>query len=199
MSMNGNFARSILCSLVTSVDFGWYSSIVGVCCFCGVWSCCVIAARGQTISAANVATRMTETKVTDRREFIVPFGFFEPPAYLPTGRCISAAESSARINGDAPAQAAPFRSIRSAWLDCRVSRAADRSFLARPETRRIRDSRVRQILRMDLWLVPADRHHRERRILFRAFCLCCAHCGSPPFLSTSLGMDGIWVMQGISV
>src|SRR6266581_2590920 len=75
MSMNGNFARSILCSLVTSVDFGWYSSIVGVCCFCGVWSCCVIAARGQTISAANVATRRTETKVTVRREFIVPLGF----------------------------------------------------------------------------------------------------------------------------
>src|SRR5712691_2344622 len=117
MSMNGNFARSIFCSLVTSVDFGWYSSIVGVCCFCGVWSCCVIEARGQTISAENVATRMTETRVTDRLEFIVPFGFFEPPAYLPTGRCVRDPESSARINGDAPAQAAPFRSVRSAWLD----------------------------------------------------------------------------------
>src|SRR5258706_16082 len=31
MSMNGNFARSILCSGTTSVDFGLYSSIVGVC------------------------------------------------------------------------------------------------------------------------------------------------------------------------
>lgn len=50
--MNGNLARSILCSLVTSVDFGWYSSIVGVCCFCGDWPCCVIAARGQTTNAA---------------------------------------------------------------------------------------------------------------------------------------------------
>ncbi len=28
MSMNGNFARSILCSLVTSVDFGWYSGLL---------------------------------------------------------------------------------------------------------------------------------------------------------------------------
>ena len=31
MSMNGNFARWILCSATTSVDFGLYSSIVGVC------------------------------------------------------------------------------------------------------------------------------------------------------------------------
>src|SRR6266699_1094845 len=205
MSMNGNFARSILCSLVTSVDFGWYSPIVGVCCFCGVWSCCVIAARGQTISAANTATRMIATKFIVRREFIVPFGFFEPPAYLPTGRCVSAAESSVRINSDAPAQAAPFRSVRSAWLDCRVSRAghrrshraassraADRSFLAWPETRRIRNPGNRQILRMDFWLVSADRHHRERRILFRDFRVCYAHCGPPPFLSTSLGGGWNW-------
>src|SRR5258707_2581791 len=31
MSMKGNFARTILCSGTTSVDFGLYSSIVGVC------------------------------------------------------------------------------------------------------------------------------------------------------------------------
>src|SRR5438552_17156922 len=73
--MNGNLARSILCSLVTSVDFGWYSSIVGICCFSRAWSCSVIAARGQSMSAANMATRMTKKKVMVRREFIVPLGF----------------------------------------------------------------------------------------------------------------------------
>src|ERR1700674_520853 len=73
--MNGNFARSILCSLVTSVDFGWYSSIVGICCFCLDRSCCVITARGQTMSAANMAMKMTEKRVKVRREFIVPLGF----------------------------------------------------------------------------------------------------------------------------
>src|SRR5438552_14897599 len=75
--MNGNLARSILCSLVTSVDFGWYSSIVGICCFCRAWSCRVITARGQTMSAANMATRMTKKKVMVRREFIVPLGFLD--------------------------------------------------------------------------------------------------------------------------
>jgi len=43
-----NLARSILCSLVTSVDFGWYSSIVGVCRFFGASSCCLTAARGES-------------------------------------------------------------------------------------------------------------------------------------------------------
>src|SRR6267378_2269608 len=82
--MNGNFARSILCSLVTSVDFGWYSSIVGVWCFsCGPCSCCVVAARGQTMSAANVATKMTEKKVMVRREFIVPLGFLNVRLIFP--------------------------------------------------------------------------------------------------------------------
>src|SRR5712664_3107037 len=76
--MNGNFARSILCSLVTSVDFGWYSSMVGVCCFfSGVWSCGLIAARGQTMPPANRATRMIETNVMVRRDFIVPLGFLK--------------------------------------------------------------------------------------------------------------------------
>src|SRR5207302_7247402 len=73
--MNGNLARSTLCSLVTSVDFGWYSSIVGVCCFCGDWPCCVIAARGQTRNAAEAATKIAETKKIVRREFIVPLAY----------------------------------------------------------------------------------------------------------------------------
>src|SRR5438876_2928908 len=92
--MNGNFARSILCSLVTSVDLGWYSSIVGVCCFCGDWPCCVIAARGQTRNAAEAATRIVETKKMVRREFIVPLWTFELPDYLRTGKQAGAAESS---------------------------------------------------------------------------------------------------------
>src|SRR2546425_10036021 len=78
--MNGNFARSILCSLVTSVDLGWYSSIVGVGCCCGDWACCVIAGRGQTRNAAEAATRIVETKKMVRREFIVPLWTFELPA-----------------------------------------------------------------------------------------------------------------------
>src|SRR6267143_1945001 len=81
--MNGNFARSILCSVVTSVDFGWYSSIVGICCFCVDWSCCVITARGQTMSAANMATKMTEKRVMVRREFILPLGFLNVRLIFP--------------------------------------------------------------------------------------------------------------------
>src|SRR5436305_11876672 len=82
--MNGNLARSILCSVMTSVDFGWYSSIVGVCCFsCGACSCCVVAKRGQTMSAANMATKMTEKRVMVRREFIVPLGFLNVRLIFP--------------------------------------------------------------------------------------------------------------------
>src|SRR5712691_7114556 len=79
--MNGNFARSILCSLMTSVDFGWYSSIVGICCL--DWSCCVITARGQTMSAANIATQMMEKRVMVRREFIGPLGFLKVRLIFP--------------------------------------------------------------------------------------------------------------------
>src|SRR5439155_17175239 len=82
--MNGNLARSILCSVMTSVDFGWYSSIVGVCCFsCGACSCCVVAKRGQTMSAANMATQMMEKRVMVRREFIVPLGFLKVRLIFP--------------------------------------------------------------------------------------------------------------------
>src|SRR6267378_4126103 len=50
--------------------------MVGVCCFfCGASSCCVIATRGQTMNAANMATRMIVKKVMVCREFIVPLGF----------------------------------------------------------------------------------------------------------------------------
>src|SRR5216684_6722173 len=81
--MNGNFARSILCSVVTSVDSGWYSSIVGICCFCVDRSCGVITARGQTMSAANMATKMTEKRVMVRREFILPLGFLNVRLIFP--------------------------------------------------------------------------------------------------------------------
>src|SRR5229473_5454480 len=99
--MKGNFARSILYSLVTSVDFGWYSSIVGVCSFfCGALSCCVIAARGHARSATDTATKTIKKKLTIRREFIEPLGL-ELPAYLRTGERTSDAESSAGISGNA--------------------------------------------------------------------------------------------------
>src|ERR1700687_6438178 len=50
--------------------------MVGVCCFfCGASSCCVIAARGQTTNAENMATRMIVKKMMVRQEFIVPLGF----------------------------------------------------------------------------------------------------------------------------
>src|ERR1700747_2274301 len=70
MSMNGNFARSILCSLTTSVDFGWYSSIVGAWKKEGACWDCVLAARGE-----NSATEpMTASEVTEiemaRQDFI---------------------------------------------------------------------------------------------------------------------------------
>src|SRR6266446_2248607 len=112
--MNGNLARSILCSLVTSVDFGWYSSMVGVCCFGGDWPCRVIAARGQTMSAANVATRITETKRMVRREFIVPL------AYL-NFRIIFAQESrpatrNPLLKSTAMTQPGPFRYVLFAVL-----------------------------------------------------------------------------------
>src|SRR6266403_6147226 len=101
--MNGNLARSILCSLVTSVDFGCYSSIVGVC-FCGDWPCCVMAERGQTMNAAEATTKIVETRRMVRREFIVPLGF-RFPGYLRTGKRTSDVESSAGISGNASAQA----------------------------------------------------------------------------------------------
>src|SRR5258708_39026070 len=82
--MNGYFARAILCSLVTSVDFGWYSSMVGVCCFfCGAWSCCPIAAHGHTLGAANMAPRMIEKNVVVRLEFISPLGLLNVPTIFP--------------------------------------------------------------------------------------------------------------------
>src|SRR6266481_7380915 len=102
--MNGNFARSILCSLVTSVDFGWYSSIVGICCFCRAWSCWVIAPRGQTMSAANMAKRMTKKKVMVRREFIVPLGFLDV-------RLIFTQEGEPALRNPAPQSAAIPRRI----------------------------------------------------------------------------------------
>src|ERR1700734_323308 len=88
--MKGNFAPSILCSLGTSVDFGWYSSMVGVG-FCDDCFCndsreavrCVAAVWGLTvakITAARIATRNAGA----RQDLIVRLG--NGPAYLPTRR-----------------------------------------------------------------------------------------------------------------
>src|SRR5258708_4242204 len=96
--MKGNFARSILCSPVISVDFGWYSSIVGV-----GWllaedcSCHVIAARDHTSNSPPSTAIPMMRKVKLRRDFMGPLWFLDSPAYLPTGSTPSAGESSARI------------------------------------------------------------------------------------------------------
>src|SRR6266478_9958999 len=55
--MKGNLARSGLCSFVTSVDFGLYSSIVGTRCDCWVW-----AIRGHN-SAEPAASTLTKAKI----------------------------------------------------------------------------------------------------------------------------------------
>src|SRR6266849_4720629 len=55
--MKGNLARSGLCSFVTSVDFGLYSSIVGTRCDCCVW-----AIRGHS-SAEPAASMLTKPKI----------------------------------------------------------------------------------------------------------------------------------------
>src|SRR5260221_7539275 len=56
MSMNGYFARWILCSGTTSVDFGLYSSMVGVCCDC--------EARAHSSAAEQMhATVAAETEI----------------------------------------------------------------------------------------------------------------------------------------
>src|SRR6266403_1190060 len=145
--MNGNFARSILCSFVTSVDFGSYSSIVGTCCFfCAVWSCCLAATRSQPRSAANKATKMIEKKVMVRREAIVPFWFSDIRIIFPQEGEL--AESSVRIAGDAAAQLVSFPLARRTEPDrglsrtggCRTHRGAsscslDCSLLPRLEAR----------------------------------------------------------------
>src|SRR5260370_15947568 len=75
--MNGNFARSILCSLTTRVDFGLYSSMVGVCCDCAegaatvegeVWW--VLAAPGHSSAAAQMHARVAAETQIARQDFI---------------------------------------------------------------------------------------------------------------------------------
>jgi hypothetical protein len=74
--MNGNFARSILCSFVTSVDFGWYSLIVGVCWLLGTpCSCPVRATRGQAISNPQRVMMPMVRNVMESRDFMGPLQF----------------------------------------------------------------------------------------------------------------------------
>src|SRR5580700_2170520 len=94
MSMNGNFARSTLCSGVTSVDLGWYSSMVGVRCSCEDCFCwfgwmeaagSVAAARDRTnnrIAAAKITARSAKV----RQDLIACLGRKNCPTYLPTRR-----------------------------------------------------------------------------------------------------------------
>src|SRR5260370_41315829 len=75
--MKGIFARSILCSLTTSVDFGLYSWMVGVCCDCAEGAamaegepCRVLAAPGHTRAAAQMPARAPAKTKIARQESI---------------------------------------------------------------------------------------------------------------------------------
>src|SRR5216684_1981677 len=77
MSMNGYFARWILCSGTTSVDFGLYSSIVGVCCACAQGAaraeeaaCSVLATRGHSSTAAQMHASVAAETEMARQDFI---------------------------------------------------------------------------------------------------------------------------------
>src|SRR5436190_1828197 len=61
--MKGNLARSILCSLRTSVDCGLYSWMVGARC-----DCCVRAIRGH--SSAEPAHTMSIEAIIARQDFM---------------------------------------------------------------------------------------------------------------------------------
>ena len=61
--MKGNLARSGLCSFVTSVDLGLYSSMVGTGC-----DCCVRTIRGH--SSAELAPSMVTKAKIGRQDFI---------------------------------------------------------------------------------------------------------------------------------
>src|SRR5580658_11155672 len=84
MSMKGNFARSMLCSLVTRVDLGWYSSIVGVrdSCEAGCFgklastnaAARVAAACGRT-NRKTTAARINARSAMVRQDFIVRLGY----------------------------------------------------------------------------------------------------------------------------
>jgi len=102
------------------------------------------------------------------------------PPYFPIGRRISTAESSARICADATTRVLPIHSACRAGPSCRFSRlghrrarratssrAANRSVFTRFEARRIRHAGIRQVLRLDVWLVSAHRHPYERSLLLR--------------------------------
>src|SRR6267378_227240 len=72
--MNGNFARWILCSGTTSVDFGLYSSMFGTWLEGFCWDCaakgCVLAARGHIRAReAMHASVAAETEMA-RQDFI---------------------------------------------------------------------------------------------------------------------------------
>src|SRR5580693_4852093 len=85
MSMKGNLARSILCSLVTRVDFGWYCSIVGVRdsseagCFCRLGSADaearVDAACGRAIRRITATEITVRSAITVLHDFIVGLGY----------------------------------------------------------------------------------------------------------------------------
>src|SRR6202140_2500781 len=64
ISMNGNFARSILCSLTMSVEVGLYSSMFGTC-----WDW-VLAGRGQTSATEQMHASAAAEREMARQDFI---------------------------------------------------------------------------------------------------------------------------------
>src|SRR6516225_2480638 len=71
MSMNGNFAHSILCSPVTRVDRGWYSSMVGAWeYFFAAWSCPSAPARVPLSSKAEMGAQTARAKIKVRWNFM---------------------------------------------------------------------------------------------------------------------------------
>ncbi len=120
-------------------------------------------------------------------------------------------ESSANIGGNASAQVVPFPLARRAGRDCRVSCAGHRrahraaslcavdcSFFTRPEAGRIQHAGNSQIYGVDLRLVLAHSHRRQRHFLLRDLRLDCVPCtSSPPQI---IRLFGGWLMlAGIGV
>src|SRR5262245_42113672 len=84
MSTNGYLPRSGLCSVVTNVDFGWYSSIVGTRPFASLCPCvfaragCPIPINADSVKPTQVDT--TRQADTHRCSFIF---IYLPPRVLP--------------------------------------------------------------------------------------------------------------------
>jgi len=102
--MNGNFARSILCSLVTRVDSAGTRQSLAPAASVEIGPAASLRARAKRMNAAEATTKIVETRRMVRREFIVA-PWISVSGYLRTGKRTSDVESSAGISGNASAQA----------------------------------------------------------------------------------------------